>query len=507
MNERNDFIRDFVGVKAWHDAGYTGKRVIVASAEDFMNSLGDYDHSMRTLIAAKEMAPDAQYIYISHAPKINDTSTLKEKLLASEACVYWGSISFPARLGADDQLSEIPHVTTLFSAGNKGGESASGYIQNEHIYGVGAVSLTWSSISNGAPSPDAEMLILPAGYSSESDAVDFVAPAGLYAPNSDPFDGTSCSAPVLAGMCAIVNDLFIDKTGGPLTRDAMYQFLKDCSLDLRETGHDSKTGWGLPILPNPESVEIGRYARGRNYKIKKTNTGLVDYCKAQVGRPYWMGTFGQTATPGLHQYNKSRLPQHYTSNDFQYQYGKRVHDCIGLVKGYLWSDGPNSPPRYNGAQDYSAGSMLAICKDRGAIKTIPELKGTLVFGDDHVGVYIGNGEVIEARGHVYGVVKTRLAGRGWKYWGKCPFINYEKEEEIVTTEMFADLMEEYRKELRDNDSNTYSKTAREWAVGNGLVEGDGKTTSGDPNYMWGDMLSREQLVTVLHRFAKLINLK
>ena len=151
--------------------------------------------------------------------------------------------------------------------------------------------------------------------------------------------------------------------------------------------------------------------------------------------------------------------------------------------------------------------MLAICKDRGAIKTIPELKGTLVFGDDHVGVYIGNGEVIEARGHVYGVVKTRLAGRGWKYWGKCPFINYEKEEEIVTTEMFADLMEEYRKELRDNDSNTYSKTAREWAVGNGLVEGDGKTTSGDPNYMWGDMLSREQLVTVLHRFAKLINLK
>ena len=297
MNERNDFIRDFVGVKAWHDAGYTGKRVIVASAEDFMNSLGDYDHSMRTLIAAKEMAPDAQYIYISHAPKINDTSTLKEKLLASEACVYWGSISFPARLGADDQLSEIPHVTTLFSAGNKGGESASGYIQNEHIYGVGAVSLTWSSISNGAPSPDAEMLILPAGYSSESDAVDFVAPAGLYAPNSDPFDGTSCSAPVLAGMCAIVNDLFIDKTGGPLTRDAMYQFLKDCSLDLRETGHDSKTGWGLPILPNPESVEIGRYARGRNYKIKKLIQGLSITAKRRSAGPIGWVRLGRQQRP------------------------------------------------------------------------------------------------------------------------------------------------------------------------------------------------------------------
>ena len=28
----------------------------------------------------------------------------------------------------------------------------------------------------------------------------------------------------------------------------------------------------------------------------KTNTGLVAYAKAQVGNPYWYGTFGQLAT-------------------------------------------------------------------------------------------------------------------------------------------------------------------------------------------------------------------
>ena len=28
---------------------------------------------------------------------------------------------------------------------------------------------------------------------------------------------------------------------------------------------------------------------------KKTNMELVEYCKKQVGRPYWLGGFGQAA--------------------------------------------------------------------------------------------------------------------------------------------------------------------------------------------------------------------
>lgn len=30
--------------------------------------------------------------------------------------------------------------------------------------------------------------------------------------------------------------------------------------------------------------------------MPKTNAGLVAYAKAQLGRPYWWGTFGQTAS-------------------------------------------------------------------------------------------------------------------------------------------------------------------------------------------------------------------
>jgi murein L,D-transpeptidase YcbB/YkuD len=45
--------------------------------------------------------------------------------------------------------------------------------------------------------------------------------------------------------------------------------------------------------------------------------------------------------------------------------------------------------------------------------------------DGHVGVYIGGGYVIEAKGFSVGVVKTSLKSRPWKRWGKCPYITYE----------------------------------------------------------------------------------
>lgn len=157
----------------------------------------------------------------------------------------------------------------------------------------------------------------------------------------------------------------------------------------------------------------------------KTNTGLVAYAKAQLGKPYWYGCYGQIGSDDLYERKKKQYPKYYTATDFKGQYGQRVHDCVGLIKGYLWSDSADAKPKYNAAQDKSANGMLAACKEKGAISTMPDIAGILVFMSGHVGVYIGNGEVIEARGHAYGVVKTKLASRKWKNWGKCPYITYE----------------------------------------------------------------------------------
>jgi hypothetical protein len=162
--------------------------------------------------------------------------------------------------------------------------------------------------------------------------------------------------------------------------------------------------------------------------MSKTNKGLVEYVKAQLGKPYWFGTFGQTSTELLYQSKKKQYPNYYTTTDFQSQYGQRVHDCIGLIKGYLWSDSPTSVPKYNPKQDVSVDGMLSRCKEFGKISTMPEIPGILVFSSQHVGVYIGSGYVIEARGHAYGVAKTKLSSRGWKHWGKCPWIEYVDDE-------------------------------------------------------------------------------
>ena len=161
----------------------------------------------------------------------------------------------------------------------------------------------------------------------------------------------------------------------------------------------------------------------------KTGTGLAEYALSQLGRPYWWGCFGQLADGALYYQKKKQYPAYYTATDFTSQYGQKVHDCVGLIKGYLWCDSPDGSPKYCGAQDVAVEGLYRKCSRKGSITTMPDTPGVCVFMANmgHVGVYIGNGEVVEAMGHAYGVVKTKLAGRGWAYWGMPEWIDYGAE--------------------------------------------------------------------------------
>lgn len=162
--------------------------------------------------------------------------------------------------------------------------------------------------------------------------------------------------------------------------------------------------------------------------MSKTNIGLVEYAKCQLGKPYWYGTFGQKATISLLNSKKKQYPKYYRASDFKGQIGSKVFDCIGLIKGYLWSDTPTSDPKYNSEQDVSAKGMYAVSKVKGTISSFNKKNGTLVYKGrstssiTHVGIY-SNGYVYEAKGHAYGVVKTKF-NSSWKYWSECPFIKY-----------------------------------------------------------------------------------
>lgn len=158
----------------------------------------------------------------------------------------------------------------------------------------------------------------------------------------------------------------------------------------------------------------------------KNNLGLVEYVKAMVGNPYWWGTFGQFGTKQLYDQKKFQYPSAYQWEYHDWMDSMKVHDCSGLIKGYLWST-INSTPIYNASQDQSAAGFYNLSTIRGHISDMPELPGILIFYGNlgHVGVYIGNGKVVQAANVRDGVIETDVrSDNNWTYWAKCPFIDY-----------------------------------------------------------------------------------
>lgn len=164
--------------------------------------------------------------------------------------------------------------------------------------------------------------------------------------------------------------------------------------------------------------------------MAKTNSGLVEYAKSKVGCYYWFGTFGQMASRSLYNSKKKQYPDYYTASDFNTQIAnpKQVFDCAGLIKAYLWTnDIDDTHPVYKSSQDFGATGFYNNAKVKGSISSFDKIAGRLVFrGTDktktHVGVYIGDGYVVEAKGHAYGVVKSTYDSSKWQYWAQCHLI-------------------------------------------------------------------------------------
>ena len=155
-------------------------------------------------------------------------------------------------------LQDHPEFKQFWAAGNDDTDTFNPIMVIDEVFGVAAYTL----MVNGD--------VVPAGYSSVSEYVDFSAPSMIYTypeatkstDDGCSHSGTSFSTPWLCGMSCLVDDFFIDKTGKPLTQKGMYQFFKDNTTDLKDDGFDSKTGWGAVRLPSPEKITISNYAQG-----------------------------------------------------------------------------------------------------------------------------------------------------------------------------------------------------------------------------------------------------
>jgi len=164
-------------------------------------------------------------------------------------------------------------------------------------------------------------------------------------------------------------------------------------------------------------------------KMSKTNTEFVNHVQAQLGLPYWWGTFGAVCSEALWQQKAKQYPTMYTAVRYKVakanHFGKRTYDCAGLVKSYMFQDTPTSAPKYDVKYDKNVSGLISACSKTGGISSMPEIPGLLVFrGTAHVGIYIGKGYVIEAKGFDFGVVKTKLADGKWDKWGQLSWITY-----------------------------------------------------------------------------------
>ena len=117
--------------------------------------------------------------------------------------------------------------------------------------------------------------------------------------------------------------------------------------------------------------------------------------------------------------------------------GHTVADCSGLfawafkqLGGYMYHGSNTMWDKYCTAK----GELIKGKRDDGK-----ELKpGTAIFTHatakrGHVGLYIGDGWVIEASGTINGVIKSKITISKWKEWGELKGVDYENAQPDVIT--------------------------------------------------------------------------
>ena len=168
----------------------------------------------------------------------------------------------------------------------------------------------------------------------------------------------------------------------------------------------------------------------------KNNLDLVQWAIAaeKTGWGYVWGACGQVLTESALASKVSQyLDEVGGQEDFirTHWLGRRCADCVGFIKGYGWLNAETQEIEYgtNGMPDIGADAMCDNAIEKGTIDTIPEIPGLAVWHEGHIGIYVGNGQVIHASGTKIGVIQTPIGASGWTHWLKIPYINYLETEE------------------------------------------------------------------------------
>lgn len=167
---------------------------------------------------------------------------------------------------------------------------------------------------------------------------------------------------------------------------------------------------------------------------------------------YANGMFGQPITESIISQKARQLPKWYTAErqkNLRALIGKGYFgfDCVCLIKAILWGWNGDSSKTNGGAvyksnnvPDIGADEMINVCKDVSTdFKGIQP--GEAVWVKGHIGIYIGDGKVIECTpkwsnkvqySNLANLGYTSGNSRAWTKHGKLPYIKYETPTEATT---------------------------------------------------------------------------
>ena len=205
---------------------------------------------------------------------------------------------------------------------------------------------------------------------------------------------------------------------------------------------NAKFGTSIEVedFQNAMASTRNAYINTSNYvdPSTKNNLDLVKWSEfaADKGWGYVWGTYGTVLSPDFLESKIIQYPDEVGGKeDFirENWLGKRTADCVGLIKGYSWYDTASQMTILvsNGMPDIGADTMYENATEKGTIDTIPEIPGLAVWKEGHIGVYIGDGKVVEAYGTTSGVIRSELANGGWTHWLKIPYITYLEQEDAT----------------------------------------------------------------------------
>ena len=142
---------------------------------------------------------------------------------------------------------------------------------------------------------------------------------------------------------------------------------------------------------------------------------IFQYAVERVGCGYIWGGSGQILTEEKLKNFKSKYPSFIDVNKDKKWLGKQVFDCSGLVKCAFENVGIYIPHEATSAWKNTKWVL------KGNFENLPKDKVSILYrksyhGMCHTAIYLGNGEVVDAKGNKEGVVREPL-NSSWDNFG------------------------------------------------------------------------------------------